>query len=180
MNNEKFNNDDVLLGNESSDIDELEEFDMDENYSKEGKKPKRKKLNLKIVIIILIAATIAGLFAWFNSKETEISMDIVDMNSSISEKVDSLIEDNMEKKGVHSVKDGEYTYVLIVSEKLKATEMSINLYDLYKKGFNVVMEYEVEVNEETVSESNPEKVQRMLIRYRETGKLKPVITNQEQ
>ena len=110
MNNERFNNDDVFLSNKPSDIDELEEFDMGEfdmvaNDSVEGKKAKGRKLNFKIIIILLIVATMVGLFAWFNSKETEISMDIVDMNSSISEKVDSLIEYNMEKKGVHSVKD---------------------------------------------------------------------------
>lgn len=140
---------------------------------------KVKKLKIAIISIITFILIVGTFFA-FNSKVTDISIEVVDTNSSISNDVDKFIKENEEKAGVHSLRSGEYTYVLIVSEKEKATEMSINLYDIYKKGFNVNIEYEVEVNESTISENNPERTQRMLVRFKESGNVKPIITKMEE
>lgn len=138
------------------------------------KKEPKKKTNLK-AIITLIVILLLGLFVYFDgSKKTDILMDIVDTNSSISKTIDEFIKTNEDKKGVHSLKDDGYTYVLIVSEKSKATEMSISLYNIYKQWFKINIEYEIEINEDTISKDNPDKVQKMLVRFKESGKLNPI------
>lgn len=141
--------------------------------SKDNSKIKKSKVKIISVIAFIL---IIGVFFIFNSKVTDISIEVVDTNSSISKEVDKFIEDSEEKAGVHSLRSGEYTYVLIVSEKEKATEMSVNLYDIYKKGFNINIEYEIEVNESTISKNNPERIQKMLVRFKESGNIKPIVT----
>lgn len=138
----------------------------------------KKKIGI-IVAVALTAILIVG-FLIFNNKKSDLKMEVVDMNAPISQVVDKFIKDNENKAGLHSIQDGEYTYAMIVSEKSKATEMFINLYDVYKKGFNVCVEYNVEINENTVNESNPERVQKMLIRFKEDNKVKPIIVNSEE
>lgn len=155
----------------------IQNENLNNNVEKGDVKPNKSKKNPNFKLITLIAVIIALItgFIIFNGKVKDINMEIVDTNASISKNIDAFLEENSEKPGVHSIRDGEYTYVLITSEKIKATEMSINLYDIYKKGFNVTIEYEVEVNESTISDNNPERVQKMLVRFKESGKVKPVI-----
>lgn len=131
----------------------------------------------KIIIpfIIVISILLATYFSWNNKKDIEIN--IMDTNSSISTEIDDFIESNISTPGVHTLKHDGYNYLLIVSDKEKATEMSINLYNIYKHKFKINVEYEVEVNKDTISESNPEKTQTMLVRFKESGKVNPIIVN---
>lgn len=157
------------------------ESSNDEIEAKEVNKLDRPKnrVGKKVVTatILLIPVLIVALaLSTFFTKKIDINIDIVDTNSSISTEIDKFLEENKEISGVHSIREGEYTYVLIVSEKKKTTEMSINLYELYKKGFNINIEYEIEVNENSISADNPERVQKMLIRFKESGKIKPIVT----
>lgn len=167
-------NEEEMIKNE----DALEDSVVEDENDKENPK-RKKKINLKLIIALVVVGTLIVVGALFGGKKKDLEIDIVDMNSSISEKVDKMIEKDGEKAGVHTVKDGSYTYVLIVSDKLRATEMSINLYDLYQKGFSAVLEYEVEVNEDTISNENPEKIQKMLVRFKGSSKVRPVITDRE-
>lgn len=138
----------------------------------------KKKVGILGAIALIIIAIVG--FLIFNNKKVDLKMEVVDMNAPISQVVDKFIKDNENEAGLHSVKDGEYTYAMIVSEKAKASEMFINLYDVYKKGFNVCVEYNVEINKNTINDSNPERVQKMLIRFKEDKKVKPVIVNNEE
>lgn len=132
---------------------------------------------LKIIIISIIAISICLLSYFFFNKKNDIQIDILDTSSSISENIDDFIKNNTEKPGVHTLRQDGYTYLLIVSDKERATEISINLYNIYKHRFKINVEYEVEVNKDTISLSNPEKIQTMLIRFKEFGKIKPVKMN---
>ena len=142
----------------------------------EDKTSKKKKVKLKILIPIIALLLIGGFVFIDGNKKQEIQMDIVDTNSSISQKIDEFLRENEKTEGVHSIKDDKYTYVLIVSKTSKASEMSVNLYDVYKQWFKINIEYEVEVNENTISKDNPDKIQKMLIRFEENGKINPIVT----
>ena len=133
----------------------------------------------KIIIpfVILVSILLVAYFSW--NKKGDIEINIMDTNSSISTEIDNFIESNLDNPGVHTLKQDGYNYLLIVSDKEKATEMSINLYNVYKHKFKINVEYEVEVNEDTISESNPDKVQTMLIRFKESGKVNPIEVNRE-
>lgn len=133
----------------------------------------------KIIIpfVILVSILLVAYFSW--NKKGDIEINIMDTNSSISTEIDNFIQSNLDNPGVHTLKQDGYNYLLIVSDKEKATEMSINLYNVYKHKFKINVEYEVEVNEDTISESNPDKVQTMLIRFKESGKVNPIEVNRE-
>lgn len=133
----------------------------------------------KIIIpfVILVSILLVAYFSW--NKKSDIEINIMDTNSSISTEIDNFIESNLDNPGVHTLKQDGYNYLLIVSNKEKATEMSINLYNVYKHKSKINVEYEVEVNEDTISESNPDKVQTMLIRFKESGKVNPIEVNKE-
>ena len=133
----------------------------------------------KIIIpfVILVSILLVAYFSW--NKKSDIEINIMDTNSSISTEIDNFIESNLDNPGVHTLKQDGYNYLLIVSDKEKATEMSINLYNVYKHKSKINVEYEVEVNEDTISESNPDKVQTMLIRFKESGKINPIEVNKE-
>ena len=133
----------------------------------------------KIIIpfVILVSILLVAYFSW--NKKSDIEINIMDTNSSISTEIDNFIQSNLDNPGVHTLKQDGYNYLLIVSNKEKATEMSINLYNVYKHKSKINVEYEVEVNEDTISESNPDKVQTMLIRFKESGKVNPIEVNRE-
>ena len=133
----------------------------------------------KIIIpsVILVSILLVAYFSW--NKKSDIEINIMDTNSSISTEIDNFIKSNLDNPGVHTLKQDGYNYLLIVSNKEKATEMSINLYNVYKHKSKINVEYEVEVNEDTISESNPDKVQTMLIRFKESGKVNPIEVNKE-
>ena len=133
----------------------------------------------KIIIpfVILVSILLVAYFSW--NKKSDIEINIMDTNSSISTEIDNFIKSNLDNPGVHTLKQDGYNYLLIVSNKEKATEMSINLYNVYKHKSKINVEYEVEVNEDTISESNPDKVQTMLIRFKESGKINPIEVNKE-
>ena len=133
----------------------------------------------KIIIpfVILVSILLVAYFSW--NKKSDIEINIMDTNSSISTEIDNFIKSNLDNPGVHTLKQDGYNYLLIVSNKEKATEMSINLYNVYKHKSKINVEYEVEVNEDTISESNPDKVQTMLIRFKESGKVNPIEVNRE-
>lgn len=138
-------------------------------------KSKTKNNYLKkitIPFVILVSILLVTYFSW--NKKSDIEINIMDTNSSISTEIDNFIKTNLDNPGVHTLKQDGYNYLLIVSDKEKATEMSINLYNVYKHKFKINVEYEVEVNEDTISESNPDKVQTMLIRFKESGKVNPI------
>lgn len=127
---------------------------------------------ITIPFVILVSILLVTYFSW--NKKSDIEINIMDTNSSISTEIDNFIKTNLDNPGVHTLKQDGYNYLLIVSDKEKATEMSINLYNVYKHKFKINVEYEVEVNEDTISESNPDKVQTMLIRFKESGKVNPI------
>ena len=127
---------------------------------------------ITIPFVILVSILLVTYFSW--NKKSDIEINIMDTNSSISTEIDNFIQSNLDNPGVHTLKQDGYNYLLIVSDKEKATEMSINLYNVYKHKFKINVEYEVEVNEDTISESNPDKVQTMLIRFKESGKVNPI------
>ena len=133
----------------------------------------------KIIIpfVILVSILLVAYFSW--NKKSDIEINIMDTNSSISTEIDNFIKSNLDNPGVHTLKQDGYNYLLIVSNKEKATEMSINLYNVYKHKSKINVEYEVEVNEDTISESNPDKVQTMLIRFKESGKVNPIEVHKE-
>ena len=133
----------------------------------------------KIIIpfVILVSILLVAYFSW--NKKSDIEINIMDTNSSISTEIDNFIQSNLDNPGVHTLKQDGYNYLLIVSNKEKATEMSINLYNVYKHKSKINVEYEVEVNKDTISESNPDKVQTMLIRFKESGKVNPIEVNRE-
>lgn len=133
----------------------------------------------KIILLFVIVASIllVAYFSW--NKKSDIEINIMDTNSSISTEIDNFIESNLDNPGVHTLKQDGYNYLLIVSDKEKATEMSINLYNIYKHKFKINIEYEVEINEDTISDSNPDKVQTMLIRFKESGKVNPIEVNKK-
>lgn len=128
------------------------------------------------VITMLLAITVVYM-SWIIEKDIDIN--IMDTNTSISRGIDAFIKENNNKAGVHSYQEDEYNYVLIVSDKEKALDMSINLYRIYKSKFKINIEYEVEVDKETISESNPDKIQTMLIRFKEKGKINPIVVNKQ-
>lgn len=134
-----------------------------------------KKIILLFVIVVSILLVVY--FSW--NKKSDIEINIMDTNSSISTEIDNFIESNLDNPGVHTLKQDGYNYLLIVSDKEKATEMSINLYNIYKHKFKINIEYEVEINEDTISDSNPDKVQTMLIRFKESGKVNPIEVNKK-
>lgn len=141
---------------------------------KEKKSDNFKKI---VMVIALIGFLLASSFLYFYNKKTDITINIMDTNSSISTEIDDFIKTNIDKAGVHTTRNNGYTYLLIVSDKIKATEMSVNLYNIYKHKFKINIEYEIEVNQDTVSEDNPEKTQSMLIRFKELGKINPIKVN---
>lgn len=148
---------------------------MNSNQQSKYEKPRKNSNKIAIVslfvVVILLFLSVLG-YSWNN--RTNVEINILDTNSSISKEIDAFIESNLENPGVHTLKNGEYNYVLIVSEKAKATEMSVNLYDVYKYKFKINIEYDIEINEDTISESNSEKHQTMLIRFKESGEINPI------
>lgn len=144
------------------------------------KKDEEKKLdNFKkiLMIIVMLGLLLASSLLYFYNKKSEVVINIMDTNSSISTEIDNFIKTNIDKAGVHTIRNNGYTYLLIVSDKIKATEMSVNLYSIYKHKFKINVEYEIEVNEDTVSEDNPEKTQVMLVRFKESGNINPIKVN---
>lgn len=146
----------------------------------EFKKEEEKKLdNFKkiLMIIVMLGFLLASSLLYFYNKKSDVVINIMDTNSSISTEIDNFIETSIDKAGVHTIRNNGYTYLLIVSHKIKATEMSVNLYSIYKHKFKINVEYEIEVNEDTVSEDNPEKTQVMLVRFKESGNINPIKVN---
>lgn len=146
----------------------------------EFKKEEEKKLdNFKkiLIIIVMLSFLLASSLLYFYNKKSDVVINIMDTNSSISTEIDNFIETSIDKAGVHTIRNNGYTYLLIVSDKIKATEMSVNLYSIYKHKFKINVEYEIEVNEDTVSEDNPEKTQVMLVRFKESGNINPIKVN---
>lgn len=146
----------------------------------EFKKEEEKKLdNFKkiLMIIVMLGFLLASSLLYFYNKKSDVVINIMDTNSSISTEIDNFIKTNIDKAGVHTIRNNGYTYLLIVSDKIKATEMSVNLYSIYKHKFKINVEYEIEVNEDTVSEDNPEKTQVMLVRFKESGNINPIKVN---
>ena len=144
------------------------------------KKDEEKKLdNFKkiLIIIVMLGFLLASSLLYFYNKKSDVVINIMDTNSSISTEIDNFIETSIDKAGVHTIRNNGYTYLLIVSDKIKATEMSVNLYSIYKHKFKINVEYEIEVNEDTVSEDNPEKTQVMLVRFKESGNINPIKVN---
>ena len=144
------------------------------------KKDEEKKLdNFKkiLMIIVMLGLLLASSLLYFYNKKSDVVINIMDTNSSISTEIDNFIETSIDKAGVHTIRNNGYTYLLIVSDKIKATEMSVNLYSIYKHKFKINVEYEIEVNEDTVSEDNPEKTQVMLVRFKESGNINPIKVN---
>lgn len=144
------------------------------------KKEEEKKLdNFKkiLMIIVMLGFLLASSLLYFYNKKSDVVINIMDTNSSISTEIDNFIKTNIDKAGVHTIRNNGYTYLLIVSDKIKATEMSVNLYSIYKHKFKINVEYEIEVNEDTVSEDNPEKTQVMLVRFKESGNINPIKVN---
>ena len=144
------------------------------------KKDEEKKLdNFKkiLMIIVMLGLLLASSLLYFYNKKSDVVINIMDTNSSISTEIDNFIKTNIDKAGVHTIRNNGYTYLLIVSDKIKATEMSVNLYSIYKHKFKINVEYEIEVNEDTVSEDNPEKTQVMLVRFKESGNINPIKVN---
>lgn len=144
------------------------------------KKDEEKKLdNFKkiLMIIVMLGFLLASSLLYFYNKKSDVVINIMDTNSSISTEIDNFIKTNIDKAGVHTIRNNGYTYLLIVSDKIKATEMSVNLYSIYKHKFKINVEYEIEVNEDTVSEDNPEKTQVMLVRFKESGNINPIKVN---
>ena len=144
------------------------------------KKKEEKKLdNFKkiLMIIVMLGFLLASSLLYFYNKKSDVVINIMDTNSSISTEIDNFIETSIDKAGVHTIRNNGYTYLLIVSDKIKATEMSVNLYSIYKHKFKINVEYEIEVNEDTVSEDNPEKTQVMLVRFKESGNINPIKVN---
>lgn len=144
------------------------------------KKDEEKKIdNFKkiLMIIVMLGLLLASSLLYFYNKKSDVVINIMDTNSSISTEIDNFIKTNIDKAGVHTIRNNGYTYLLIVSDKIKATEMSVNLYSIYKHKFKINVEYEIEVNEDTVSEDNPEKTQVMLVRFKESGNINPIKVN---
>lgn len=139
----------------------------------EEKERNSKYFKIIIPIVIILGIIIAFYVSWNTKKE--ISINIMDTSSSISSEIDKFIEENLNNPGVHTLKNDGYNYLLIVSEKTKATEVAVCLYDIYKYRSKINVEYEIEVNEDTISDSNDEKVQTMLVRFKENGDVNPVI-----
>lgn len=135
---------------------------------------KSNKLKKTLIIIILSSFLLLSGLLYIYNKKSSITINIMDTNSSISNEIDEFIESNINNEGIHTIRNDGYTYLLIVSDKIKATEMSVNLYNIYKHKFKINVEYEIEVNEDTISEDNPEKTQVMLVRFKEVGKINPI------
>lgn len=130
-----------------------------------------------LVIIGILGVLLASSLFYFYNVKSDITINIMDTNSSISAEIDDFIEKNINEAGVHTIRNDGYTYLLIVSDKIRATEMSVNLYNIYKHKFKINVEYEIEVNEDTISEDNPEKIQTMLVRFKEFGEVNPIKVN---
>lgn len=164
-----------LITNGAEDVNNNEKIITDKNEGKKSKK-KNKKIWLIIIPILLAIIGVASFKAikFFNT-EVPVNIEILDTNSPISEDIDKFIKENKDVEGIHSIEYKNDTYTLISSGKTKAKEASINLYQAYSKGFDIYLEYNLKINEKSIDESNPERVQMMLLKFNNARDVKGVL-----